>query len=185
MSKPIILLDMDGVLVDHTAEILKEVNELFGKSYVPGDITNFEYTNFDPEERDFIYRWWERSDCYDLSRLDDTAIFTIKCLREWGRVMVCSTPFQGHIASKYNFLRRYFDHKDIILCYNKDLIKADVLVDDKPSNIEAFRATGGLGIIFDQPWNHEVLGARAYVLDDIGPPIMDYLMEENLIDFNI
>ena len=36
MNKPTLLLDMDGVMVDHNWEILQEINELFGsKAEVP------------------------------------------------------------------------------------------------------------------------------------------------------
>jgi len=35
----------------------------------------------------------------------------------------------------------------------KELVGADVLIDDRPNNVRTFAAHGGRGILFRQPWN--------------------------------
>jgi 5'-nucleotidase len=43
--------------------------------------------------------------------------------------------------------------KGVIFAYDKDLIRAQALIDDGPHNIQNF---GGLGIVWDAPYNKNI-----------------------------
>lgn len=52
-------------------------------------------------------------------------------------------------------------YRDICFLGNKPDVGADVYVDDAPHNIEGLRSAGHDAIIFDQPYNQHMDGARA------------------------
>ena len=178
MKKPIILLDVDGVLVNHNARHLDALNETYGTSYAYSDITDFHYSFMPQHHRDALYNLWHAADLYDHDVIHEVQMEVIGGLREIGRVMACSSPLEGHISSKYRFLLRYFDRRDIVLTADKSLVGGTILIDDGPHNIKAFP---GHGIIFDQPWNQGVKAPRARTFEDIGPLVQDYLITQALL----
>jgi 5'(3')-deoxyribonucleotidase len=184
MNKPIVLLDVDGVMTHHNQEFLSDINELFGADYKVDDIVDFDYSFLKDDEREHIYYLWNNCS-YDGYSLSEHEQDVLKWLRSVSRVVACSTPFAGHIESKYRFLTRYFKYEDIVLCKDKWLIGGDILVDDKPSNIEKFRTVGKHAIVFDQPWNKEVRGPRAMDFESIGPCVVDYMLERGIHDFGL
>lgn len=184
MNKPIVLIDVDGVMTNHDVQFLEEVNELFGKSYVYEEHIDFEYSFLEPEEREYLYRGWETAN-YDGCSLSLNDEDVLKSLRTFCRPVACSTPFLGHIESKFRFLLRYFDRNDIILLGDKNLAGGDILVDDNERNIRRFREAGGFGVIFDQPWNQKIDGERAMTFDDIGAHVVDYMLERGIHDFGL
>ena len=184
MIKPIVLLDLDGVMIDHNDQFLQEVNEMFGKDYVYDDIVNFDYSFMEVEERTIMFALWEVAS-YDGKSLSVENQDNLKALRTFARVVACSTAFTGHIESKHRFLRRYFEPQDIVICKDKALVGGDILVDDKPKNIKLFRDVGKHGIVFNQPWNQDVLGPRAMDFESIGPCVVDYMIAEGIHDFGL
>ena len=172
MHEPIILLDVDGVLVDLQEENIARLNLLFGTSYTKDSVVEFDYSNFPDEHREFLISLWYEVD-YSKCFLTPTQLETIDGLRTLGRVVACSSPLVGHADSKLEFLHRYFDRRDIALARDKSLIQGEILIDDAPHQIQSFP---GHVIIFDQPWNTLVPGPRAYEFDDIGPQVISYLM---------
>lgn len=166
-TKPVILLDVDGVLTDHSSLFMAKVNRRFGTSYTYEQIQDWEYSHMEKTHKKFVYseECWNDRFLYDLHSLDDDQIATIDWMREVGlRVCACTSPMSGHIRSKYQFLQRYFDHKDIYICGDKTLVRGDLLVDDGPHNLEAFP---GATIIFDRPWNQGIPGIRVTYLSEI------------------
>jgi len=69
---------------------------------------------------------------------------------------------------KVKWIRKYlpfFDIKNVVFCNDKNLINADVLIDDAPHNLESFQNTT---ICFDMPYNKEAkCDYRAFSWDDI------------------
>lgn len=52
-------------------------------------------------------------------------------------------------------------YRDICFLGDKPQVGADVYIDDAPHNVLALRATGSNVIIFDAPYNRELVGPRA------------------------
>lgn len=180
MTKPTLLLDCDGVLCDHTDQLLAGVNDRFGTSFRYDHVEDFHYRIMTKEQRDHMYAQWHSSDLYDDDHLTSEQLDVLDGLRESFRVIACSSPMQGHIASKYRYLTRYFDRSDIILASDKSVIEADLLIDDAIHNLEAFP---GAVICYDRPWNSEWRGPRARSFEDLGPLTMDFLIEAGYESF--
>jgi 5'(3')-deoxyribonucleotidase len=175
-DKPIVVLDCDGVLVEHSGGHLTKVNAKFGTSYQFSDITDWNYSFLSKPQRDYLYSCWHSSTLYDEDVLTPEQTDTIEGLREIARVVVCTSPMKGHVASKYSFLLRYFKSKDIIIMSDKSLMRGNVLVDDGPHNILAFE---GPTVVYDQPWNQGVHSDyRVRDFTDIGPVVTSILMDQ-------
>ncbi|NLC76837.1 MAG: hypothetical protein GX750_04360, partial [Clostridia bacterium] len=79
-------------------------------------------------------------------------------------VLISDTPIIGMVnrtrqlerifpAEQFRFMRA----KNIIYTARKDLVAVDVLLDDKPENIESFQESGhGLAVIFDWAYNRHL-----------------------------
>lgn len=159
----IIALDMDGVMCEEPQnEHIVRLNAEFDTKYTLEDITDFEYSMLTHQQRQFLFGLdcWHREDLYDKVPMSAEKLEIIKKLRELGRVIALSSPLEGHIKSKYRWLRKSFDRKDIFLASDKTLVKADVLVDDCLDNI--FTWPGEYAIIYDQPWNRNQDGVAFY-----------------------
>lgn len=178
MSRPIVLLDMDGVMVNHNQRHLDLLNEEFGTAYTYDQITDFEYSFLTSEQREFIFTCWKQQDLYAHDALTKDQLEVIDGLREIARVVACSSPMEGHIRSKYAFLTRYFEKHNIVLTRDKTLVGGDILVDDAPHNIKSFP---GHAIVFDQPWNRGLCcHPRARTFEDIGPLVQDYITTQEM-----
>jgi 5'(3')-deoxyribonucleotidase len=173
MTLPIVLLDVDSVLVESNHWNLEQVNTRFGTNYQFEQIVDWNYRFMNPVHREFLYNeCWQSGTLYDKQELSQSTLVTIAKLRRIARVMPCTSPMLGHIRSKYAFLLRYFDANDIILIKDKTVVNGAILVDDRPHNIEAFP---GHPIIFDCPWNQGYQGDRVHSFSEIYPMVSDLL----------
>lgn len=160
-----LLVDCDGVLADYVGDYLYEVNKL-------GD-TSHEYHHIDE---------WELTDALkipqDVKALADEKVMSPgfcaalipskngrRYLDKWraeGHKVYCVTaPFRGPywLAERRDWLvkRMGFDRKEIVFCYDKEIVAGDVLIDDKVDNLLNWQKAwpGGEGILFGQPWNEK------------------------------
>jgi 5'-nucleotidase len=179
VDRPTVLIDVDSVMVEHSAEYLRGLNHAFGTNYNFEDITDFDYTFLQPAERDYIFKCWQSSHIYDKDVLSSEQLSVLAGLREVADVVACSSPMIGHIKSKYGFLLRYFDRKHIILASEKWRIRGDVLIDDAPHNIYDFVTyTDGQIIVYDRPWNRSIQGVpRVHNWAELGPVVLEILNE--------
>lgn len=148
--KPIVLLDMDGVLVHKNQVLLDQLNEKYGTEFEKHDILDFHYNFMSHAQKNYMYHLWNQPDIYDDYELAQEDMLALDALRSFARVMVCTAPLEGHIQGKYSWARRYFGKNDIVLTHDKAMVRGDILVDDAIHNLEAFP---GKAITFTQPWN--------------------------------
>ena len=175
MSKPILLLDVDDVLVESSRINITRVNAHFGTKYKFEEITTFSYTNMKPEHRQLIFssECWHDQHLYDGIELTQEHLVTLEKLRHISRVVVCTSPLLGHIHSKYAFLCKHFVERDIIIASDKSIIGGHILVDDGPHNIVDFP---GATVVFDRPWNRELTDyPRAHTFSDIYDKVEEIL----------
>ena len=172
--RPTILLDMDGVLVHNNQKFLDKLNETFGTRYKRDDITDFHYSNFSYEQRNYMYHLWNQPWVYDHAELGQEEMKAINELRKMARVVACTAPLEGHIQGKYRWLRQHFDKEDITIAHDKNLVKGDILVDDAIHNLQQF---DGHTIVYTQPWNLDWLGNRVERFSQI-PTVAKVLLHE-------
>ena len=178
MTPIVIALDMDGVLCEEPQTyVLGKFNEHFGTTYTPEDVTDFGYSFLTHKQREWIFaNAWHDADLYDNWPIRLDKQMALDELRDRYRVVAVSSPLTGHIKSKYDWLRKYFDRRDIYLCSDKALVQAHALVDDSLANLKTHP---GISVCYDQPWNRsEIHWPRVQSFKEL-PQTLEYLLEEN------
>lgn len=164
----LIVVDQDQVLAKWVERILEWYNEDKGTSFTRDDITKWDMSsNLGPHSGDFLRSCMRYPELYrDLEPVEG-ALYGMKRLKELGHDVVIATavPRCAGIAyhGKLEWIRRnmpWFDLKNFIAIQRKDLLVGDILLDDGPHNIEAWNKTGRASVIFDAPWNRDLLGLR-------------------------
>jgi 5'(3')-deoxyribonucleotidase len=182
--KPVIYLDMDGVLCDFFTPVLRlfEVNRLPAQRPLVYDIVpwinqvreeNMFYTPLsDKEIYDTIQNhpdFWHK-----LPQYSHTQELIGMCL-SYGEVYVNSwpQPYASCYEEKFRWLRdnTTISPSKFILMKDKHLLAKPntILIDDCPSNIEKFINCSGKTITFPQPWNcnHDVTDKMDYVFNEL------------------
>lgn len=156
MSKPTIILDLDGVIVD----FVDGVRRRFGlpETWTPTEWDFYE--NIGVDAADFYRRisdeeFWLNLEPYPWI---NWLIDNVQC--HAGKMLFWTSPILSphcHSAKARWFAKRFGESSLnlLIIGSHKHLAaKRDVvLIDDSDDNIAKFRKHGGLAITFPQPWN--------------------------------
>lgn len=142
-----VLIDVDEVICDNV--YLKVLNKMLGTNKRPEDLTSYHVEdNFDliAEKKIDFYKELRKCNAYEKGVVTQDCIDTIEKLSKVYDIYFCSAvTFKYHpeesgnyFKYKYDFLRKTFpfiDPKHCIFTTAKTLIDADVMIDDKPSNL--------------------------------------------------
>jgi hypothetical protein len=148
----IVLLDMDGVLVDFVTPVLEAHN----------------LTDYDPQgEWDFckLYpmtkqefwapissaEWWE-----NLSPDPDINFFMHLTEKHFRRIVSSPSGCEGAMIGKQRWVKKYIPHlAPAILTGEKWLLAGwdTLLIDDRDDFVDGFREAGGMAVLVPRPWN--------------------------------
>jgi 5'-nucleotidase len=164
MQKPIIAVDVDGVVADLDTEWLRRYNELSGDNLTPDKLTRWDIGDQTlPGWKEKFYQLLQDPFIYDEVQPYAYAFASVEWLRMLGRVVfVTSTPAE-HLTAKYQWLVRhgFLDRKtginDYIPIKDKWLVAADVLLDDHVKNVESFK---GQAFLITRPHNAQLACSR-------------------------
>lgn len=156
MNRPVILLDMDGVI----ANFVDQVIATFG-----WDIKHDDYSSWAYHQQMGLtdQQFWARIDSDFWGRIEPYpwARSLVSHLRDKGEVIFATSPNLDSEtpSAKVRWLRKHGLMSplwnDYMIGPHKHLManKQTILIDDSDSNVEKFRAAGGNAILFPQPWN--------------------------------
>ncbi len=156
-----IVVDMDGVLVDTHAKVLSHIEFVTGDKYTHEDITEYDYFQCLPEDAAKVaLRAHTLVDFYDGLEPFPGAMEAVEALRSLDRVVVASVPTQGHLDSKHDWLLdQGFDRKDILILGDKSVLcwggERSLIIEDHKAtalDFELFNVNHS-SIIMDRPWN--------------------------------
>lgn len=146
-KKKDILLDVDEVIC--FSGFLEAINEFMGTNYVIDDFNDYYIDEVAiPKERFNTFNNYIRErNFYENAQILPNAIETIKLLNDLYNIYICSScinPFDidgsGKLfKNKYEFLREilpFIKPENIIFTSSKHLIKADIQIDDRLSNLD-------------------------------------------------
>ena len=145
-----ILVDMDNILCDHIRPSLEAFNRLLmkdgaGYKLEVEDIVDYNWFTFLPEHlHDRAMNEWKRPGFYRRLRPLDGAIDAVRTMHNGGhRVHIVSAAVGGLcVDEKIEWLKKHLTFLPLDrlhLCWNKEIIAGDVLLDDKPSTVRAYR----------------------------------------------
>lgn len=152
--RPRVLLDVDGVIADFANGFLKLVNAQFGTSYTPADITDFDIgkaLGWSAERTEHAYSLITECDMF-AARLAvyPSAQDGVARLLDVAEVYAVTSPWWSHptwVRDRNNWLYANFGigAGRVVHTAAKHLIAGDVLVDDKTSTCEEWRAAWPVG----------------------------------------
>lgn len=177
MTKPVALLDVDGVFADFSGKYVETIAALFGRSRIEGR---------GPVDRWEIHHWAELTReeqrvvdelvsscegwCRSIQPLPG-AVEAMARLREEAECIVVTAAWSGPFWHKerLDWIAEHMgvDHKHVIFAHRKDRIDGDLILDDKPQNVidwaraAAWRRRGGLfpdamPLLWHTPYNASV-----------------------------
>lgn len=147
----VIYLDMDGVLVDFFGGLAKKYKVDHWKSLKDKDsiIVDLRYTDFFDKLTVFNTSW---------PLVDYIKHIAWQNESEWG---ICSTPLIGDDYNSAYWKRKWLERHDmmppnlenLVFTHNKSQYavspvdrRPNILIDDRPQNVNEFTAAGGIGI---------------------------------------
>jgi len=178
-----ILVDVDDTLAEFTPHWLDLISDILGKKHVPEDFDTWLIDALYPEDiREAI---WDRVDTSpgfirNLPMIDG-ATEALHELRQVGKVLAITAP---HIGPYWFYERalwlkdRGFKRATMGFIAAKEIIQADVFIDDNPDHINNWKAAypQGLALLFDRPntRNFETAGIRVYSWDEAIDAVLSY-----------
>jgi 5'-nucleotidase len=151
----IIICDIDDTVADLLTVWLSRYNADYNDDLDRDDITAWDMTKFvKPECGVKIYDYLKDEHIYDEVEPIPGALMGVTRLRGMGHHILFVTANihreKWEWLKRHGFLPKTWTSQDYICCYDKHLIKADAIIDDKPETIDRFP---GLAILFDRPHN--------------------------------
>jgi 5'(3')-deoxyribonucleotidase len=179
----IFLCDVDGVLADFTGAIVTAINDhldaLAETSAIPiphksvAEVTEWDIASCLDVPASLIYaKAGEPGFCESLKVLPG-AVALVETLRLHGKVYFVTSPIWSAPLWMYertHWLKKHFDAKpgEVMHTSAKELVRGDMLIDDKPQTVERWAMAQGLepytnyGVIWNQPYNAKYTIDRRY-----------------------
>lgn len=163
-NKPRVLLDCDGVLADFIGGALRIVNSMFGTNHVSADVTEFDFAGslgLEPVDAANVKRAIGNLQGFAASlAVLPGAIDGVRRLRDVADVYVVTAQWIGNLTwthERERWLDRHFGIQSIRVIHTsaKYVCSGDVLVDDKTSTCEEWRAAhpDGIAVQWSTPHN--------------------------------
>lgn len=163
MTKPRILVDIDGVFADFITPCLQAIYEHTGAYYEPHQVTDWDIMKscgIDFETAKIIYKNMERKGlCLEIPAYDG-AREGVERLREFADVWAVTHPFGGehwmHERDQWLIEKMGFVKEDIlhVRSSRKFAIGGTALVEDKVSTLKEWCAEQrGVGVLFERRYN--------------------------------
>lgn len=154
MKRPLVLVDVDGVLFDFDRAFFSKIEEHYGIKYERAG-SKFDYEDLP----DWNTGFWGLCSMGGFASTPGCiypgAVEGVNALREIADVEVCTSPYKGSltwVGERDLWLKQHFGFKpeDIHYTHKKHRMIADFLVDDRAENAEQFP---GKGVLWTRSYN--------------------------------
>lgn len=176
--KPVVLVDVDGVLSGFVSSYLRAVYRETGRQYSYEDVTQYDMKRAlglnDLEAANVASHVQTPGFCEDIPVLEG-ATDGVRRLQEIAEVYIVTAPWNANRTWTYErekWLARNFGipSSRVIHTHAKHLVTGDILVDDKTDTIRKWSETHpGTAVLWECPWNiaDEWSGPRTNNWDDV------------------
>lgn len=151
-----VILDGDDVLFCCNSYALEKLNEEIGTKYKLDDITTWEDTGALIDRRKIYFN---QPEFVKSQPVYEGAREFVEQLQKVAEVFIC-TSVPSHCAGERvsSIIRNFpdIDPSNILIGNRKDLLNADILLDDAYHNLE--KAQVRYPVLFRRPWNHNITG---------------------------
>lgn len=153
MTRPVILLDVDGVLANFIEATLRTLRDL-GVERHHDEVTTWSIEDSlaltSSQRARMKARWSEPGFCASIP-VYDGAVAGVEALRAIGEVYAVTSPMTSGPTWQHErteWLVRHFDFRrdDVVQTAAKHLVRGDVLVEDKPEALARWKAAHPAGV---------------------------------------
>ena len=151
-----ILVDIDDTIEYLCKAWVKWLNKQYGTSVKYEDITEWDISSFFPTlSKDQVFYPLHQPEFWEfVEPMPDAVEYLKKLIDDGFQLYLCTTTDYRNVKPKYEYIiKRYFPYIDwhhIIVTSNKQMVNADILVDDGIHNLEGGKYHG---ILFTAPHN--------------------------------
>lgn len=148
MKKPRVLLDCDGVVADFLGYYLRILNSVTGNHYTSSDVQQFqieEALELSEDVSDVVFRAISLPGVAQKFEVLPGALEAVARLREIAQVVFVTSAGDTALSSptwcydRMVWCRANFGNVPVVLAHEKEFVAGDVLVDDKPKNVKAWK----------------------------------------------
>nr|WP_235885727.1 5'(3')-deoxyribonucleotidase [Paenibacillus cymbidii] len=155
-----LLVDMDSVIVDLMSEWHRRYNERYHDTLSVAKLRSWDSEIYvKPECGVKIYDFLDEPGLFlELQPLPG-AIDALRRLKRSHDVVIVTSSRTYAYTDKELWVERhlpFIGKRNLIYSHRKELICGDLLFDDAPPNLEAFRGSGRLAVAMDYPYNRDV-----------------------------
>ena len=175
MKKLKVVCDMDEVLADLSLAILERVNKDFKLDFPIGYNKSYWWQDYGIKKRYFENLLNEEGFFLNLKPVDG-AIETLTILNKEEydiHILTCPQHNEFCYIEKVKWIKKYLPFINVATHFhttgNKGMFAKEnrVLIDDNPIYLNQFEENGGTSIAFNQGWNRDYDGYRAYDWNDV------------------
>lgn len=146
-----IAVDMDGVLANVYSQFIQMHAAEFGKMYTMDEISGLPELEVFPNEREYV----NSPGFFRNAPVINDSQTILRRLNDAYKVFIVSAAmeFPNSLAEKQLWLNEHFPFigwQQMVFCGSKQIIKADIMIDDYFKNLDFFT---GETILFTQPHN--------------------------------
>ena len=151
-----ICVDMDEVMADTLSEHLRRYNQEYDEALTPDDLAGKNLWEITPIDRQQQLRaFLDAEDFFEDLPLMPASQQVLKDLTRRFEVFVATAAMSvpNSFGAKYRWLQRHFPFippTHYVFCGNKNILRADYLIDDLPRNLQRFE---GQGLLYTAPHN--------------------------------
>jgi 5'-nucleotidase len=182
-----ILVDMDCILVDMLPPWIRRYNEVVGTNHTVGEVKNYDVGKV-CQNQEVLYEILDEDQFfYNMEPMPGAVEYFQKLMDEgFDMVVVTQPPRRADLAirDKRRWMKKYFPNFELanmIFCHRKDMIRGDVLFDDKPAHLVDWkhRNYDNLTATLDWEYNKDVLVDFRGSLKDGWKQFYEFVKEHN------
>jgi len=152
------LIDMDCILVDMLPPWLARYNEICGTNVRVSDIEDYNVGTV-CENTEVLYKILDEDGFFFNMEPMAGAVEGLQALRDDGYniVIVTQPPRIAELAvrDKRRWILKHFpdfDLTDMIFCHHKEMVRGDLILDDKPAHLINWKKANPNGIVATLDW---------------------------------
>lgn len=165
--RPLVLVDMDGVLADFELAVYTRFHRDFpDRSPISLDkrtvfYADLHYEDVYPGSGAVVKDYVQEKDFFRSLEPIAGAIDGMENLSKDFEVYICTSPlsyFYHCVSEKFLWVEQHLGYewtKRIVLTRDKTIIHGDILIDDRP-DIDGYRKPSWVQLVFDQPYNRNL-----------------------------
>lgn len=186
-KKKIVAVDMDDTLLWLMKALMEDHNRKFPTHIVKyEDMIAFDESNLHPDYNKYEY-FDTPGTFFNLEIMDEYVVEEMRKLSIDYDVVIVTSSFPKAVPDKWAWIEKhlpFIPFKNFIVCSRKDLVQADILIDDAIHNVKDWVATGRPAIVPHHHWNEELeeLNGVTMIYGWHGmKEIVDHVLSENVI----